>query len=138
MIGNRDQMLPTGTNRMYLSFYSPFALSTSRIDGVDVPFESQRELGFRVYSHYLSVPPGGTVTVELDLAGSLDSNRDYRLAVGMQPTVTPDAVRLTIVPEQGFVVGPTSGVHSDLDRQRATYVGQPGHGIEASVTFRRS
>ncbi|MEI7591674.1 MAG: DUF4012 domain-containing protein [Actinomycetes bacterium] len=138
VIGNRDQMLPTGTNRMYLSFYSPFALSTSRIDGVDVPFESQRELGFRVYSHYLSVPPGGTVTVELDLAGSLDSNRDYRLAVGMQPTVTPDAVRLTIVPEQGFVVGPTSGVHSDLDRQRATYVGQPGHGIEASVTFRRS
>ena len=56
---------------MYLSFYSPFALADSQIDGTDVPFSRQREFGYHVYSRYLSIPPGGSVTVVLDLAGQL-------------------------------------------------------------------
>jgi hypothetical protein len=137
VIGSRDPATPTGTNRMYLSFYSPFALAGSRIDGVSQPFEVQRELGYHVYSRYLSVPAGGTVTVVLDLAGSLRSSSPYRLAVAVQPTVVPDLLQLAVTPADGWKVSDSEVVRSDIDRGRASFVGQPGHGLEASITFER-
>jgi hypothetical protein len=137
VIGNRNQSFPVGTNRMYLSFYSPFELTGSTINGAGVPFESQRELGYHVYSKYLSVPAGGTATVVLDLSGTLDSREGYRLAAAVQPTVTPDALRISVSPTPGWDVGDADVVRADVDRGRASYVGQPGHGVEASVTFER-
>ena len=135
VIGNRDPATPSGTNRMYLSFYSPFTLTGSRIEGVSQPFESQRELGYRVYSRYLDVPAGATVTIVLDLSGSLRSLDRYRLVVGMQPTVIPDSLRVSVTPKAGWVVADSDTLRVDIDRGRSSFVGQPGHGIDAFTTF---
>ena len=45
----------------------------SSVDGAHEGFESQLELGYRVYRRYIGIPPGGTVTVQLDLSGSIEA-----------------------------------------------------------------
>jgi hypothetical protein len=132
---NKDPSTPKGTNRMYLSFYSPFALTGSQVDGASMPFESQRELGYHVYSRYLSVPSGGAVTVVLDLAGQLASRVDYELGVGVQPMVSADSVHVVVVPARGWVVAGSDGLRTEVDQRRASLLEQPGHPLQASVQF---
>lgn len=87
---------PLGTNRMYLSVYTPHLLRQATLDGQPLAMGSGEERGLRAYSQFLSVPPGGTITVVLELAGSIDPSRSYRLGVGMQPLVNPDVVDATV------------------------------------------
>ena len=49
--------LPPGTNRMYLSLYSPHALTSADVDGVPFAVDAQQELGVNVYAQYVDVPP---------------------------------------------------------------------------------
>ena len=133
---NKNPSTPDGTNEMYLSFYSPFDLSSSVIDGNAVPFNAQREFGYRVYSRYVSVPPGGTVTVVLDLAGRLTGGTDYRLGVAVQPMVTPDSLHVVVTPSPGWEVAEADTLRPDIDRQRASFLAQPGHPVQASAQFR--
>jgi hypothetical protein len=133
---NKDPSTPSGTNRMYLSIYSPFGLTGSHVDGNATPFQSQREFGYHVYSQYLSVPPGGTVTVVLDLAGQLSSGVDYHLGVGIQPTVTPDQLHLVVTPTPGWMVESTDILRDEVDHAQASYLAQPGHPLDAAVRFR--
>jgi hypothetical protein len=136
VIGSNDRGLPLGTNRLLLSFYSPLDLVDSRIDGTHEGFETQRELGYRVFRHYIGIPPGGTVTVELDLAGTIDAGPDYRLAVGVQPMVNADSIEAIVHPTEGWLAEDTSVLHADVDRRRVSLLMQPGHDISASTTFR--
>lgn len=88
---------PAGTNRTYLSVYSPWELEGARLDGEPVELERQREAGRYTYSLYLDVPPeGGTRTVELDLAGALPPGAGYALDVASQPLVRPDRWSLAV------------------------------------------
>ncbi len=136
VIGSNDRGLPPGTNRLLLSFYSPLDLVDSSVDGVHQGFAAQRELGYRVYRRYIGIPPGGTVTVQLDLAGTIEAGPDYQLAVGVQPMVNPDKIEAIVVPTEGWLAEDSTVLHSDVDRRRVSFLIQPGHDISASTTFR--
>jgi Protein of unknown function (DUF4012) len=100
VIGNairRGDDPPRGTNRTYLSVYSPWEVSAARLDGQPVTLERQRERGRIAYSVFLDVPPaGGARTLELDLHGLVAGRDEYELVVGTQPLVTPDEFALTV------------------------------------------
>jgi uncharacterized protein DUF4012 len=88
---------PAGTNRTYLSIYSPWTADEVLLDGRPATFERQREGDRYAYSLFVDVPPdGATRTVRLALRGRLAAGRDYRLVVGTQPLVTPDRLGLTV------------------------------------------
>jgi hypothetical protein len=99
--GEARPPVPVGDNKLYLSVYSPWALEDAWIDDRPAPFESDTELGRRVYSSFVVVPSQGTLTVRLELSGRLRVGDDYRLDVHRQPAVAPDEVStsLTLVPE---------------------------------------
>lgn len=89
---------PLGTNQLNLSFYSPLVLGRASVDGLPIALESGVERGLNAYSGFLDVPPGGTIEVVLELSGAIAPSDEYRVGVGMQPLVNPDAVttRLTV------------------------------------------
>ncbi|MBW3558062.1 MAG: DUF4012 domain-containing protein, partial [Actinobacteria bacterium] len=87
--------LPTGTNRTYLSIYTPWNLTRASIGGAGATMESESEQGFRVYSAFVDIPPQGSLDVEVDLAGGLPGPGPYRLDLHAQPLVKPDTVTVT-------------------------------------------
>ncbi|MFP5318580.1 MAG: DUF4012 domain-containing protein [Acidimicrobiia bacterium] len=94
VIGNQLRpRLPDGSNKLFLSFYTPWELTGARIAGAPVELERATELGRRVYSTSLVIPPRSTVVLELTLVGRLPPTDRYRLDVHRQTMVAPD--RLT-------------------------------------------
>jgi hypothetical protein len=89
-----------------------------------------------VYRRYIGIPPGGTVTVQLDLGGTIDAGSDYQLTMAVQPMVNPDSIETVITPTEGWVAEDETVLHADVDGRRVSYLGQPGHDISASTTFR--
>lgn len=95
LIGNLVDA-PTGTNRTWLSVYSPFDLVSLAVDGQEVDVEAERELGRNVWSVFVDIPPGATATIEVALAGDVDlSDGTYRWDLLPQTTVRPDRVEAT-------------------------------------------
>ena len=70
VLGTRADV-PRGTNRMQMSIYTPHTLAGATVDGEAVGMESQHEAGYRVYSRTLSVAPGQTVVLSIELEGQL-------------------------------------------------------------------
>lgn len=99
VIGN-SVGLPNGTNRSYVSMYSPFDLEAARVDGQSAMVQAERELDRNVYSTFVDIPPGGSVQIELDLVGTITGRR-YRLDLPAQPFVDPDDVVVTVTVEGG-------------------------------------
>jgi hypothetical protein len=96
LIGNPFKpAVPSGTNRLYLSVYTPLTLRDARVDGAPATLGSERELGRAVYSTYVDIPPQGAVTVELHLAGVMAASAPYKLGLHAQPLVNPDRVVAT-------------------------------------------
>jgi len=89
IIGN-ERKQPKGTTSLYLSLYSPLAVTGATVDGVAVGVEPQQELGSPVYSLLVTIAPGATVTVEFQLAGSVDVSDGYHLDLSPQPMANPD------------------------------------------------
>ncbi len=105
--------LPNGSNKLYLSFYTPWELGQGRVDGAPVEFERATELGRRVYSATVVIPPRSTVALELDLAGRLpDAEGGYRLDVYRQPMVSPDDVTATLALASGWRTEDGVGEHT--------------------------
>jgi len=109
VLGSGDPHLPMGTNRVYLSFYTPLALQGAHLDDRALGLESQRELGRSVYSAFITIPPGQTVTLRLDLAGRVRPSRTYQLGIAPQPLVNPDALTVEVRPTRGWHVVPEPG-----------------------------
>ena len=65
---------------------------------------SVRRFGLSAYTIVVDVPPGGTVTVALQLTGAIARSRDYQLTVVRQPTVNSDHIDLTLNGSQGWRV----------------------------------
>ncbi|HEX7167983.1 MAG TPA: DUF4012 domain-containing protein [Acidimicrobiales bacterium] len=84
--------LPMGTNRLYVSLYSPWGLTGATLNGEAIPMESERELGRRVYSTYVDVPPGSSGALVVRLGGRFEGVAPYALTVHRQPTVAADEV----------------------------------------------
>ena len=103
-VGGNPFGLPSGTNRMYLSVYSPLAFTLAEIDGEATGMEAETELGWNVYSHYVDIPPGDEVVVRIGFAGSLQPGSDYRLLLRSQPLAYPDMVRVDIRSLEGLPI----------------------------------
>lgn len=102
VIGNEARPpIPVGDNKVYLSVYSPWAMEEARVDDQTVPFETEAELGRRVYSRFVVIPSEASVTVRLRLAGRLRVGDDYRLDVHRQPAVAPDEVSTSLTLHPG-------------------------------------
>jgi len=79
--------LPPGTNRSLVTFYSSLPLYNSNRDGRQTELSAGRELDWNVYSQYVDIPSGGTVTYELSFAGYLDNPGE--LVTFTQPLALP-------------------------------------------------
>ena len=89
--------VPKGTNRTYLSVFTPLALANATLDGQPLPLEAQREAGRHVFSTFLDLgPDGGEATVELRLSGVLPGTSGYRLDVFPQVLAQPDLLQVTV------------------------------------------
>ncbi len=86
VIGNRVGA-PSGTSRLYVSFYSPFALTGATLDGAPTGLSVGREAGWNVYSRLVDIPAGSTATFELQLAGTV--TRPGELVTWEQPMGSP-------------------------------------------------
>jgi hypothetical protein len=110
--------LPPGTNPTWLSVYSPFQLKDATIDGQPLLLSSTKELGVRVFSAYLNVPPGGTMTVKLALAGIVAPGGSYTFSVRRQPMVNAEPMTISLTPAPGWIVGsPTWVPGTDVTQQ---------------------
>lgn len=124
--------LPPGSNRSYVSIYSPFELEASRVGGQPTPVQAETELGRNVYSTFVDIPPGGSVEIELDLAGTIEGRR-YELDLPVQPFATPDEVTVAVevagsgpvASRDATVEGRTARWSSTLDRSRTLEVTAP-------------
>ncbi len=98
MIGNEaddESLLPRGTNRSFVSIYSPLDLRSATINGQPADLQREIELGTAVYSTFVDIPAGGTVSIELDVQGTATSG-GWWLAVPPQPMVTDDQLELNV------------------------------------------
>ena len=88
-----------------------------------------------MYSQYLTVGSGQTLTVTLDLGGVVAGGLEYQLGVGVQPMVNPDQIQVTLTPRGPWSVSRASGLFAQLDGSRASLVDQSGHDLRAEVDF---
>ena len=124
--------LPTGTNRSFVSIYSPLALEAARLGDEPVALQSEVEAGRNVYSVFVDIPPGGAVDLELDLSGTIEGRR-YQLDLPVQAFANPDEIAVTvevaggadIVSDEATVDGPVAQWSSTLDQSRRVSVTTP-------------
>jgi hypothetical protein len=126
--------LPRGSNRSFVSVYTPFDLDEARLGGRKVAVQSETELGHHVYSLFVDIPPGQKVVFELDLSGTR-KGRQYRLDMPVQPFATPDKAEIQVTVDGGHgsvaasreatVDGGTVRWSTTLDRDRALVVSRP-------------
>jgi hypothetical protein len=124
--------LPKGTNRSFVSLYTPYELVGARIGGQEAAVQSETELTRHVYSTFVDIPPGGAVDIQLDLQGTFEGRR-YSLDIPVQPFSTADqaAVSVTVAggpvaaSEGAEVSGDTVTWSTTLDRSRRLVVTAP-------------
>jgi hypothetical protein len=125
--------LPKGSNRSFVSLYTPYELTGARIDGQEAAVQSETELTRYVYSTFVDIPPGGSVDIELDLQGTFEGHR-YSLSMPVQPFSTADQAVVSVTVEGGRPVatsdgakvsGHTATLSTTLDRNRHLTVTAP-------------
>jgi hypothetical protein len=109
VIGSSDPRVPLGTNRLYLSLYTRQKLEGASLDGAPLAMQSQRELGRPVYSAFVTLAPGSTATVVVDLSARVAPSPAYRLVLAPQPLVNPDRMTVEVHPARGWRVAPGPG-----------------------------
>jgi len=122
--------LPPGTNRSFVSIYSPLALAGARLDGQPAALQSELEMQRNVYSTFVSIPPGGAARLELNLAGTVKEGRRYRLMLAPAGTAQADQAQVSVeasgaasvVSEEAEVDGATATWSGPLDRARTVSV----------------
>jgi hypothetical protein len=110
--------LPRGTNRSFVSIYSPFALEAARIGGQPAALQAEVELGRNVYSTFVDIPAGAAVDIEVDLSGTIEG-RQYVLDIPVQPFAKPDEATVTVE----VVGGTAASREADVDGNVATWSG---------------
>jgi Protein of unknown function (DUF4012) len=111
VIGNSEELaLGPGFSRVWLSVYTAMFLEGATADGEELEMAPGTELGRQVYSEFVTLAPGATMEIHLDLAGPLDLSEGYRLDVGHQPTVNDDEVDVTVRTGRAFEMDPVAGL----------------------------
>jgi len=97
VIGNPTHPnFPPATNLTWLTVYSPLSFDRVTIDGVTGAMSSIPELGVWAYSTYVDVPSGATVTVRVDLSGTLSARSALAMSVRLQPSANPERARVEV------------------------------------------
>jgi Protein of unknown function (DUF4012) len=112
-----DPPLPSGTNRSYVSIYSPYHLEEARIGGQPAALQAEVELGQNVYSTFVDIPPGQSVELQLDLTGRVEGRR-YELHLPVQPAVAADDIAVSV---EVAGDGPVVSRDAEVDGRVATW-----------------
>ncbi len=100
---------PSGTSVLYVSVYSPWTLVEGRVDGQKQVFDVNRELGRFAYSRFVEIPPGQSITFELDLTGTGPFRSGYKLDVFHTTQVNPDKVTVDVTLPPGWTADARTG-----------------------------
>lgn len=104
---------PLGTNGITLFFYTPLLLddgvARSALGEGPLSLQAEREFGMSVYTGRFNIPAGQTLTLVLNLSGTIEPSDTYRLTVANQPMVNPDNMTVTVTPTAGYTARPTDG-----------------------------
>lgn len=129
IIGN-DRNEPSGSNTTYMSLYSPLDLVGATSSGEPVGIEPQVEFDSNVYSLIVTVPANESVTIKLELGGSIPPNTEYGLTVLNQPTANPDQLKVAVTSaDPALTMRPSEGLK--LIDNRAGFTGE----IRRSMLF---
>ena len=110
VIDNLFEGLPNGTNRTYLSLYSPLALTSATANGKPLVLDRETELGRNVYSAWVIIPSKSSMTIVATFAGTVRGvDRDYRLEVFRQPLVNTDTFEVKVRSADGRPLRGTTG-----------------------------
>lgn len=93
-----DPGLPPGTNRLWLTIYSPLALERIDVNGRSGTANSGHELGVRAYSLYVDVPSRGAVTVQAFMSGVLAARSAFAVVARLQPAANTQSVTVDVAP----------------------------------------
>lgn len=93
-----DPGVGAGTNRTWLTLYSPFNVQSATIDGRRTGVTSDPELGVNAFSMYATVPSQSSVQVVIALVGRLDPRPTLPVSVRVQPDANPQRVRVDVAP----------------------------------------
>ncbi len=97
--------VPSGTNDMWLSLYSPLALDASTAnDQLLALSPGIPELGVTAYSTFLHVPAESTATLALTFEGNISPGEGYRLTLRLQPLANPPVASATVQPAPGWTL----------------------------------
>jgi hypothetical protein len=97
---------PTGTNRVLLSLYSALPVTSAEVRTADgdvreFQVDAREEAGWTTGTSLVSVPPGESVTLTWNLAGTLELDGGYSLALRPQPMVTDEQLSVSVVDTDG-------------------------------------
>lgn len=92
VIGNVVGM-PTGSSRLYVSFFSPLELRLATVDGEYREMTIGTEGEWNVYSTFVTIAAGEHATLELELGGRVDD--PSRVVTWEQPLVRPADVTVS-------------------------------------------
>ena len=95
-----------GTNRILMSLYSALPVTSASVqtpdgDIEDFQVEVGTEAGWVTGSSFIVVPPGESVTLVYELAGTLALDGAYSLAVRPQPIVIDEQLAVSVVDTDG-------------------------------------
>jgi hypothetical protein len=104
---------PPGTAMFNVSVWSPLDLGGVLLDGHEVGAEQQAEFGRYVYSTQVTVYPGESAELVLELTGVLD--RPYELFVDHQALVNDDEVHVRVRTPDGWRAADVRGFEETDD-----------------------
>lgn len=110
---------PNGTNRTQLCILSPLKVRSAFLDGERTGVGTLPELrGVDRHCLFVDLSAGSTRTVKFNLLGNLGAGVPYLLQWVGQPTVGPDAARLTVQADRTTVDGGKQQLTTRLDTAR--------------------
>jgi hypothetical protein len=95
VVGN-SRGAPVGTNVTWLTIFTPHLVTEATLDGAPISLGPSRERDLNGWNTpLLSIPPGGEVVLEVQLAGGVDLRGGYTIDVLPQPVANPDEIEVT-------------------------------------------
>jgi hypothetical protein len=131
--GDDPPDLPLGTSEQLVSVYTRLVPTSVTVDGDPAGVEAQAELGGQVWSVPVSIGPGATATIVLELAGEVEDAADFSLDLLSQPLVHTDELTLSIQGAGGWDVVGVDGL--ELEDGVARYEGELATDQRVGVTF---
>lgn len=87
---------PRGTNVSWFTILTPHDVKGATIDGRELKMARSTERGLHAWdSPFVRIPPGGEVTIEIELRGAVTPGEGYRLRLMPQPRPFGDTFKVS-------------------------------------------